>query len=208
MDIWGLTGGIASGKSTVAAGFAARGVAVVDADALYHALIAPTDRVASALAAQVAAAFPDTMRADGSLDRKRLASIVFSDGRAKARLEAIAHPAVAKAAQRAFARLAEARCPVALYDVPLLFERGLQAHYPNVIVVWLPHALQLARLQQRDKLSPSEAVLRLSAQMPLDNKRTLARVVIDNSSTLKKTMEQVDAVVASFAQREKRSPAP
>ncbi|MEK7704253.1 MAG: dephospho-CoA kinase, partial [Myxococcota bacterium] len=122
----GLTGGMASGKSTVHHMLVELGATVLDADAIYHALIAPISGEASELARRIAREFPDVLRDDGSLDRGRLGARVFADAAARERLGLITHPAVAAEAAARLARLAAdgARCVV--YDVPLLYERGLE----------------------------------------------------------------------------------
>jgi len=173
----GLTGGIASGKSTLAAALRAGGVPVVDADALARQVVAP----GSPSLAEIAAAFgAGVVRADGALDRARLSALVFRDPEARHRLEAITHPAVRAATAAELSRLAAAGHPLALYDVPLLYEVGLEATLDAVIVVWVPRAIQLERLIQRDGLALEEAEARLAAQLPLDDKAARADVVVDN----------------------------
>src|SRR5689334_10260551 len=120
LKVFGLTGGIGSGKSTVAQLFAARGVAVVDADALAREVVAPGGPAYG----DVAAAWPEAIAADGTVDRKRLGGIVFGDPAARARLEAMTHPRIAAAADARFAALAAQGHRLALYEATLLVESG------------------------------------------------------------------------------------
>ena len=197
MHLWGLTGGIASGKTTVAGLLGEAGVPVVGADALYHALIAPQAGAASPLAQQVAASFGlHLLGPGGQLDRPSLAAEVFADAAARQRLDALTHPAIAAACAAAFARLAADGHPAAAYDVPLLYEKNLEARFHAVVVVWVPLDLQRARLQARDGLSPIQAEARLAAQLSLDSKRARAAWCIDNSGTPAATAAQVDALAA------------
>jgi dephospho-CoA kinase len=174
----GLTGGIASGKTTFAEALRARGVPVVDADALARAAVAPG---APALA-EIANAFgAGVLAADGSLDRKKLASVVFADAEARRRLEAITHPAVRAAMAEETARLGAAGHPLAFYDTPLLYEVGLDRLLDCVVVVWAPRDVQRARLVARDGLDPAGADARLAAQLPIDEKAARADFVVENT---------------------------
>jgi dephospho-CoA kinase len=173
----GLTGGIASGKSTFAAALRRLGVPVVDADALARAAVAPG---APALA-EIARSFgPDVLAPDGGLDRKRMAALVFADPSARRRLEGITHPAIRRAMGEETARLAALGHDLAFYDTPLLFEVGLEGSLDSVVVVWAPPAVQRARLGARDGLSPDEAGARLAAQLPIDEKAARADFVVPN----------------------------
>jgi len=174
----GLTGGIASGKSTFAAALRARGVPVVDADALAREAVAPGTEVL----AEIARVFgPDLVGEDGALDRKRLGAIVFGDGGARRRLEAITHPAVRAAMARETGRLAAAGHDLVFYDTPLLYEVGLDRTLDAVVVVWAPAAVQRARLVARDGLTPADADARIAAQLPIDEKAGRADFVVENT---------------------------
>jgi dephospho-CoA kinase len=175
--VFGLTGGIASGKTTFAAALRRRGVPVVDADALARATVAP----GSPALAEIARTFgPDVLGPDGALDRKRMAALVFADPGARRRLEAITHPAVRRGMAEETARLAAQGHDLAFYDTPLLFEVGLEGTLDAVVVVWAPPAVQRARIGSRDGLSPAEADARLAAQLPIDEKAARADVVVEN----------------------------
>jgi dephospho-CoA kinase len=174
----GLTGGIGSGKSTFATLLRARGVPVLDADAYARAAVAPG---APALA-EIARAFgPGVLAPDGSLDRAKVAAIVFADPGARRRLEAIIHPAVRRAMVEDTLRLTAAGEALAFYDVPLLYEVGLDRDLDSVVVVWAPRDVQRARLVARDGMRPDEADARLAAQLDLDEKARRADFVVDNS---------------------------
>jgi dephospho-CoA kinase len=173
----GLTGGIASGKSTFAGALRARGAQVIDADALARAAVAP----GTPALAEIARAFgSEVLLPDGTLDRKRLGAIVFADASARGRLEAITHPAVRVAMAAETARLSAAGHALAFYDVPLLYEVGLDRDLDSVVVVWVPREVQRARLQARDGLAPAQAEARLAAQLPLDEKAARADFVVEN----------------------------
>ncbi len=177
MRLVGLTGGIASGKSTFARALRAEGPPVIDADRLSRAAVA---RGTPALAAIAAAFGPGALGPDGELDRKGVGATVFVDPAARARLEAIVHPAVREAMRAETARLAAEGHALAFYDVPLLYEVGLDAAVDAVVVVWAPRAAQLARLRARDGLGEAEAESRLAAQLPLDEKAARADFVVVN----------------------------
>ncbi len=178
MRLVGLTGGIATGKSTFAAALSALGVPVVDADQLARAVVTPG---APALA-EIAARFgPEVLAADGTLDRRALGALVFADPAARRRLEAITHPAIRRAMEAETARLAAAGHDLVFYDTPLLYEVGLEPAMALVVVVLAPPEAQLARLRARDGLTAAEARARLAAQLPAAEKAARADVVVDNA---------------------------
>src|SRR3954465_11959259 len=154
LSVFGLTGGIGSGKSTAAALFRERGVPMVDADELAREAVAP----GSAGLAEVLAAFgPQIADAAGNLDRKRLGALVFADPEARKRLNAITHPIVRRLSQERFLALDQQGATLAGYDVPLLFEVGLDAVLRPVVVVTAREATQLERIMARDGLSEAAA---------------------------------------------------
>lgn len=186
----GLTGGIGSGKSTVAAMLAELGAAVVDADAIAREVVEPGE---PALASIVAAFGSGVLDEHGRLDRRRLGRLVFRDPEARRRLEAIVHPAVRARTRERIRRFAEeGRHPAIVWDVPLLFEVGADRLVDEVWVVVAPREERLARLRRRDPdLSPEELERRMAAQMPLEEKAARADVVIDNSGPLEATRRRV-----------------
>jgi dephospho-CoA kinase len=167
----GLTGGIATGKSTFAAALRELGVHHRDADQLARAVVAPGT---PALAAISAAFGPGVLAAGGGLDRKALGALVFADEEARRRLEAITHPAIRQAMVAETARLADEGRDLAFYDAPLLYEVGLDQAMALVVVVHAPPDAQLARLMARDGLTPAEASARLAAQLPVAEKAARA----------------------------------
>ena len=182
-----LTGGIATGKSYVANKFREAGVPIVDADVLSREVVAPGT---AGLAAVRKRFGPDSVRRDGTMDRVRIAQIVFKDKRARLDLEAIIHPAVQKAIDEFFATLPR-RTPFALADIPLLFETGRENQFNAVVVVACPRELQLQRLMERNKLSREDAERRLNAQLPIDQKVKKATHVIRTDGTFEATDTQV-----------------
>ncbi|HSM93750.1 MAG TPA: dephospho-CoA kinase [Anaeromyxobacteraceae bacterium] len=178
MRLVGLTGGIATGKSTLAHLLRERGVPVVDADELSRAA-ARTAPVLEAIAREFGR---DFLLPDGQLDRKKMGALVFGDDGARGRLEAILHPAIRAAMAEETARLAAEGHPLAVYDTPLLFEAGLGAEVDCVVVIYAPRIEQLERVIRRDGLTWPEAQGRLAAQMDIEEKARRADIVVDNST--------------------------
>lgn len=189
MRVVGLTGGIATGKSTVAGMLARRGAIVVDADALAREVVAPGRPALDDIVAEFGAG---VLTSDGALDRAALARLVFADPVRRRRLEAITHPRIrALMAQRVAAAVA-AGPPLVVVDIPLLFEGGRSEVVSDVLLVYADPDTQRRRLRERDHLSPEEVERRLAAQMPIDAKRALATWVIDNRGTREETEAQVE----------------
>lgn len=178
-----LTGGIATGKSYCLAQFAARGVPVIDADRLARLVVAPGS---PGLAAVVERFGPGMLRDDGSLDRAALAGLVFADRSARADLEAIVHPEVYRRIREWFGRLPPST-PVAIADIPLLFETGHEHDFDTVIVVACSPAEQLRRLKTRDGLGDESAHARLASQWPIDEKVRRADYLIRTDGTFAET---------------------
>jgi dephospho-CoA kinase len=198
VHLFGLTGGIASGKSTVAARFRARGLPVVDADALARDVVLP----GSAAAQEIRDAFGSGMFADdGTLDRKAMAALVFSDPEKRARLNAITHPKIAVLSAQCASDLRARGEPLACYEAALLVENGLAGAFMPLIVVAASEATQLARLTARDGLSMADAEARIRAQMPLAAKLKVATIVIHNDGPLALLVDQADAALSDVATR-------
>ncbi len=187
-----LTGGIATGKSFSLATFAALGVPVVDADVLSREIVAPGSPALAGVRARFGAA---VLAADGSLDRAALGRIVFSDRAARVDLEAIVHPAVYRRIGEWFFTLPRGT-PVAIADIPLLFETGHTPDFHRIIVCACAPAEQLRRLMARDRLSEAEARARLNAQWPINEKVARADYVITTDGTTADTEAQVRTVHA------------
>lgn len=188
LHIIGLTGGIASGKSTVSAYLRRLGATVVDADVLAREAVAPGS---DGLAAVVAQFGDDMLTPDGALDRRRLGEVIFNDAEARKRLNAIVHPYVRRRMQEEIAAAAAAGRSAVVLDIPLLFEGGLNEMCDEVWVVLADVAQQRARLQARDGFDAAAADARIAAQWPLAEKAKLATVVIDNRGTIAETEAQV-----------------
>ena len=184
----GLTGGVGSGKSTVAALLAAKGALVVDADALAREVVAPgTDGLA-----EIARVFgSEVLTEDGHLDRPAMASIVFADDDARAKLNAITHPRIAARTVEIMATAAPGQ--VIVHDVPLLVENNLAAAYDLVVVVEAADDVRLERLASRGMPEP-EARRRMGSQASDEQRRAVADVVIHNNGTLADLTAQVDAL--------------
>jgi len=180
----GLTGGIASGKSTVAAMFAEHGVCVVDTDVIARDLVVPG---APALA-EIAEAFGPEFIEGGELDRGRLRRLVFADAGRRRRLEAILHPRIREAALE---RAAGCPGPYVILVVPLLFESGFDRLVDRALVVDCPPALQIARLTARDEIGREEAEAIVAAQMGRDERRSRADDLIDSSAPIDATRGRV-----------------
>ncbi len=178
MYIVGLTGGLASGKSTVAKFFAALGVPVIDADAIAREVVAPGS---PALAAIVDRFGPQVLRADGTLNRAELRERVFHDPAQRSALEAILHPRILKDMQR---RAAQLEAPYCLFMIPLLVESGQTRQVDRVLVVDAPLALQRRRAQERDGLSPQTIDAILAAQAQRSTRLAAADDVLRNDADL------------------------
>ncbi|WP_179395169.1 dephospho-CoA kinase [Lacticaseibacillus absianus] len=189
----GLTGGIATGKSTVAAVFRNLGCPVVDADVIARAIVEPGQ---PALAAIAAAFGPAMLRPDGTLDRKRLGDLVFNDPAKLAELNAIDYPYLRAAINDALAAAKATGAAVVVGEIPLLYETHYEASFDGVAVVTLPPHLQLARLMARDGLTVSAAQARIAAQMPLADKIARADFLIDNSQGRAVREAQVQSLLA------------
>jgi dephospho-CoA kinase len=178
MEVIGLTGGIACGKTAVARAFSARGVPVVDADQVARDVVLPGTE---GLAAVVEAFGPEVLDGGGALDRKRLGQRVFGDADARRRLEGILHPRIGAESFARLAALGAAGHGFAVYDAALLVENGSHRNFPGLIVVTARPEVQLARLVARDGCSAEEARARIASQLPLARKVSAATWVVDNS---------------------------
>jgi dephospho-CoA kinase len=197
----GLTGGIATGKSTVSETLRRLGCVVIDADQLARDVVVPGE---SALA-EVAREFGDVLTPDGALDRKKLAAVVFADPARRRRLEAILHPAIRARFDARLAALAgEGFAGIVVFDAPVMIESGGYKHMDRLIVVATDEATQRARLVARDG-DAADGERRIASQMPLAEKVALADYVIDNSgdraATEARTREVHRALLADLAAR-------
>lgn len=189
MIVAGLTGGIATGKSTASAFFRKLGTPIIDADRCAKKAVAAKNPAWHKI---VAAFGGSILQTDGEIDRASLGQIVFSDAVAQKKLETIVHPVVRQMMLQKLEQAKQApHPPLIILDVPLLFESGWHAMVDTVIVVYTPETVQLQRLMARDGLNKDQAKARINAQMPIGAKRVLADVVIDNSRSKNDTERQV-----------------
>lgn len=198
MPLIAVTGGIASGKSTVAARLAVAGAVVVDADLLAREAVAPGS---PGLAAVREAFGPQVFAVDGTLDRAALGRIVFGDQAARERLNGIVHPAVIQASQRRFTRALSADpAAVVVYDVPLIDARGV-GEFDRVVVADAPAALRIERLVTLRGMTRDDARARVRAQLGDDERRALATDLIDTGGTIEHTLAQTDSFAAALLVR-------
>jgi len=197
----GLTGGIATGKSTVVRMLVRRGARVIDHDALVHALQEPGRPVWNRI---VEAFGRDILDAEGRIDRKKLGALVFGNEERRRSLEGIVHPAVREEAQRERDRIGreDARA-IVLSDIPLLLEVGMQGLFDLILLVYSPPETQIARVMKRNRMTRDEAVARLKAQMPIDEKLTYADLVVRNDGTMRDLEKRVDEVWQELLARER-----
>lgn len=207
--VFGLTGGIASGKSTVGRRFAARGVPVLDADLIARDVVAPGSEGLAA----VLAAFGDALlMPSGELDRKALAAVVFADPARRAELNGILHPRIAAATQRSIALLSDQGAPLICYEAALLVENRVADLFRPLVVVAAPEGEQVRRACARDGATEEESRARIAAQMPLADKIKQADFVITNDGPLdalvRRADEVLDAIIARAAAPAERYPRP
>jgi dephospho-CoA kinase len=198
LHLFGLTGGIASGKSTVAARLRARGVPVIDADELAREVVAPGTDGLQALVDAFGGAILD---ASGALDRKALAKVAFADDAARRRLNAITHPRIAARTAERAEELRRAAEPLGCYEAALLVENGIADVFRPLVVVACPEAVQIERVQVRDDASREDALARIRAQKPLAEKVAVADFVIDTTGTLEENRARTDEVLRAVCER-------
>ncbi|KAL2912359.1 Dephospho-CoA kinase cab5 [Polyrhizophydium stewartii] len=192
MRLVGLTGGIATGKSTVSHFLAAHQVPIVDADLIARDIVRPGEVAFHAICDAFG---PAVLDADGSINRQRLGALVFGNADQRRKLNSITHPYIRIEMLKSVLRHFMAGARLCVLDTPLLFEAGLHRWVHAVVVVYCPDGLQKERLVQRDGLSPLQAQLRIDSQMPIERKKAMAHFVIDNSSSLTRTRTQVDDLI-------------
>jgi dephospho-CoA kinase len=202
----GLTGGIATGKSTVAAMFRALGCPLIDADVLAREVVEPGEPALDEIVREFGAG---VLGADGRLDRKAVAVVVFADADRRRRLEAITHPRIReRLAGRLTALTRSGFDGVVIFDAAVIVESGGYRQMDRLVVVVADEATQLARLRARDGLTEQEALQRIRSQMPLAEKVKLADHVIDNSGDRAATEAQVRRVHAALLAEQQARPRP
>lgn len=189
----GLTGGIATGKNSIARFFQSKGAEVIDADQLAREAVEPGSR---GLAEVVAAFGKEVLASDGTLDRKRLGALVFSDSDRRSRLERILHPEIKRLAEERIVSAAGTGHRLIFYMAPLLIEAGATDRVDEVWVVTVQPDVQLKRLMLRDGISREKAQRIIDSQMPLAEKEAYGRVVIDNSGSPEETGKRLTEIWA------------
>ena len=202
MIIAGLTGGIASGKSTVSGFLSEAGARIIDADKIAREVVKPGTPAHGEIVTFFGRSI---LLANGEIDRKRLGNMIFNDSTKKAHLNAIVHPRVYRRTEEMIAEIAtQTPDAVVILDIPLLLEAGKQRNLSEVIVVYVPKRIQLQRLMARDKIDVNAALARIHSQMPIEEKRHLATIVIDNSGSLADTRSQALNVFKHLYRQSKR----
>ena len=189
MNIIGLTGGIASGKSTVSSFFRQKGAAVLDADRIARELSEPGGKLHAEYVHHFGA---EVLQSDGTLNRRRIGQIVFSDPQQKQWLDAVSHPAIRAELLRKLEQKRNEKQRLILLDVPLLFESGWDKMADKTCLVYVDESVQLQRLMKRDGYTRREAQDRIAAQMPLEEKKKRADYLIDNNGSLMDTVQQAE----------------
>jgi dephospho-CoA kinase len=204
VQVIGLTGGIATGKSTVSAILKNAGAVIIDADRIARRVVKknlPAYR-------QILAHFGESvLLPDGEINRAALGNLIFSDSRKKQLLNSIVHPHVQKETDRQLRHIAK-KNPNALVilDIPLLLEAGMRKDFSEVIVVYAPEHIQIKRLMERDHISQEDALARIRSQMPIEKKKSLATMVIDNSGPIEDTRKQTLEILQRLKQPPPRQP--
>lgn len=187
--ILGLTGGIATGKSTVSRYFSDKGYAVVDADVVARRVVEPGTE---GLANIVAHFGTEIIQKDGTLNREKLGAMIFSDAEKRETLNNLLSAQIRRTIMADTETLVNANQPLIVLDIPLLYEAGYETHCDAVMAVYTTEAVQLERLMARNNLTEEEALNRIASQEPIETKKDRADIVIDNNGPLNHTYEQVE----------------
>jgi dephospho-CoA kinase len=198
VHLFGLTGGIASGKSTVAARLRARGVPVIDADELAREVVAPGTEGLRSMVREFGQA---VLEPSGALDRKAMARIAFSNDEARRTLNAITHPLITRRTFERAAELNRAGELLACYEAALLVESGGADLFRPLVVVACPEDVQLARIRSRDAASREDALARIRAQKPVAEKIAAADFVIDTSGPVEESARRTHEVLAAICEK-------
>ena len=195
----GLTGGIASGKSLVAELFRSFGAQVIDSDSIAREVVEPGTIGWQSVVAEFG---QDILSPDGTVDRAKLGSIIFSDRERRTTLNNILHPLIIHTIQERIVAIGRKHPEaIVIADIPLLIECGMQHEFDAVVVVWTSAELQRKRIMERDGLSAAEAQQRIDAQMPLDEKQAHGTFVVKNDGSTQQTEEQVKQIFLTITQQ-------
>lgn len=191
----GLTGSIATGKSTVVEWFKTKHVPVIDADQIAREIVEPGKPILMRLKETFGEAIIQT---DGSLDRALLGQMIFNDDTLRQKLDDLMHPAIVKEMVARRDKYLNQNEPLIILDIPLLFEGGLTDLVDRIMVVYTSESVQLERLMKRNKLSKQEATQRIKTQWSIEKKKALATDVIDNNGSIEETYQQCDALYQKY----------
>lgn len=191
----GLTGSIASGKSTIAHKLSEYGIEIIDADKIAREVVEPGKRAYT----EVVEAFgPSILRPDETIDRPQLGERIFNNEKERQTLNSIVHPAIRKEMIERRDRFVERGDEAVVLDIPLLFESKLTHFVEKILVVSVQPHVQIARLMERNELTSEEAMRRISSQIPVQEKEALADAVIDNNGTKEESYEQLDEILQQW----------
>lgn len=197
--IIGLTGGIATGKSTVAKMLKELGATIIDADKVAREVVEPHEPTLKKIVERFGA---DIVHHDGRLNREKLGSIVFQDGQARSDLNHIIHPAIRHRMQQKIEEAIRAGDDLIVLDIPLLFEGKNRRKMDKILVVYIPEELQKKRLMERDNIDASLAEQKMSSQIPIEQKKNLGDAYIDNSYSLDETKQQLEDIMKRWKAEE------
>nr|WP_289036828.1 dephospho-CoA kinase [uncultured Allobacillus sp.] len=191
----GLTGSIATGKSTISNMFKSAAIPVIDADAIARDVVKPGEPAFEKIKAHFG---NEVIGADGTLDRKRLGNIVFNDAQKRTELNQIIHPEIRKEMLTQRDELVKQGVPLVVMDIPLLFESKLFDYVDRTLVVYIPEKLQLERLMDRDGSAKEEAQSRIDAQISIEKKKEEADAIINNSGTIEESKQQLSDILTKW----------
>lgn len=192
MKLIGLTGGIASGKSTVAQVLREADLVVLSADQIARDAVQPGQ---PAYLDIIQTFGPSILQPNQQIDRNRLGQLIFANPELRAQLNAITHPRIAQMAASWIEQYSQQGLPLLVYEVPLLFETHMETMFEQIILVVTPPDIQCQRLQQRDHLSPTDALARIQSQMPLEYKIQRAHILIHNHGSLEELKQAVRVII-------------
>lgn len=187
--ILGITGGIATGKSTVVNVFREYGFPIVDGDVIAREIVAPNQPGLSVI---IQTFGREILNQDGTLDRKKLGSFIFADSNKRQKLDEILEPILRHEISQQIAT-AKKQADLVIADIPLLYEAAYEGEVDQVAVVYVPEKIQIQRLMQRDQLTEVQAKQRISSQLSIEEKKTKADIIFDNQQTKQKTRQQVES---------------
>ncbi|GAE27913.1 dephospho-CoA kinase [Halalkalibacter wakoensis JCM 9140] len=192
----GLTGGIASGKSTVSSIIKSKGIPIIDADQIAREVVEPGSKTLQEIVKHFGQGI---LNEDGTLARKKLGAIIFNQPKERQTLNQMIHPAVRQRMQEQKEKFMEAGEKTIVFDIPLLYESDLFHLVEKVLLVYVDETTQLRRLMQRDQAGEDDAKSRMASQMPLVQKRERADAIIDNSGTIEETIKQLENILEKWS---------